>query len=211
MNLTSERGREIREQHAGTKEIEVCNEQGLLHRGGPRKKIDGANPSNPDSGGSIKNSGSSSTQVHLTTQNAFSEYFSLSESCKTFLNKFCGNQTINNGGLDRYYPSQIDETQDFERFMNEKKFEIVEYIIRGKNNEQVDTVYWRSTKTNITSEISYSKIMEKVTDCSWVVLKGGIHLKNSLGKTYFHFQREGKKKKSNRYNVLFHIHYNLFI
>jgi hypothetical protein len=42
-------------------------------------------------------------------------------------------------------------------------------------------------------------------------MKGGVHLKNKEGKTYFHFQREGKKKKSNRYNVLWHIHRNLFM
>ena len=50
---------------------------------------------------------------------------------------------------------------------------------------------------------------EKIEDAEWKFLRGGIHLKVGK-KTLFHFQREGKKKVSNRYNVLWHIHRNLF-
>lgn len=211
MNLTSERGREIREINSGIKEIEVCDEQGLVHRGGSGKKLDGVYGDNSLNGASIKNSSSSSTQVHLTTQKSFSDYFLLSESCRLFLYKFCGNESISNDGLDRYYPRQIQETSDFEKFLNDNKVEVVNYIIRGRKNELVEDVFWRNSKTNVTYKIRYEDIMEKIKDCKWVVLNGGIHLKNELGKTYFHFQREGKKKRSNRYNVLFHIHYNLFM
>ena len=56
----------------------------------------------------------------------------------------------------------------------------------------------------------YDEVMEKIKECVWVAKKGGLHLKNKDGKTYFHIQREGKKNKNNRYNVLCHIHQNLF-
>ena len=60
-------------------------------------------------------------------------------------------------------------------------------------------------------EIEADSIMEKIDECKWVFKKGGIHLKNKEGKTFFHLQRESKKNKNNRYNILFHIHRNLFL
>ena len=51
--------------------------------------------------------------------------------------------------------------------------------------------------------------MDRVKDAEWTFLKGGIHLKLN-GKSLFHFQRETEEETSNRYNVLWHIHRNLF-
>lgn len=210
MKLDKNRGREIRETHSGIKEKLVCIEQNLIHKGGARKKTDGVKQDNQSIGVSIKNSSSSSTQVHLTTQKSFSSFFSLDEKCKKFIEKFCGNEKINNNGLDRFYTKEISETENFVKFLNSRKEHLVEYIIRGSKNEIIESVIWKNPKTDFTNKIFYKDIMKKIKLCNWVVLKGGIHLKNQNGKTYFHMQREGKKNKKNRYNILFHIHRNLF-
>jgi hypothetical protein len=93
--------------------------------------------------------------------------------------------------------------------LNENKIRVIDLIIR--NGFDVNSVVYRDLKTNKIYDITYDEIINKVKDCKWVLKEGGVHLKNKKNKTFFHFQREGKKKKSNRYNVLWHIHRNLFL
>ena len=80
-----------------------------------------------------------------------------------------------------------------------------------RNGFNITHVIYNDIKNNVEYELTYQEIIDKLDDCEWVFLRGGIHLKNSQGKSYFHFQREGKKNPNNRYNVLFHIHKNLFL
>jgi hypothetical protein len=93
-------------------------------------------------------------------------------------------------------------------FLTQNKNSVIDLIIR--NGFDINSVVCRNLKTNELYEITFDEIISKIQDCTWVSKKGGIHLKNREGKTYFHFQREGKRKKTNRYNVLWHIHRNLF-
>jgi hypothetical protein len=124
---------------------------------------------------------------------------------------FCGNELLNINGKDRYDSSEIDKiyVDSFLNFLNENTNKVIDLIIR--NGFSITSVIYRNLKTNEIVDITYDNIINKSKDCVWVVKKGGIHLKNKEGKTYFHFQREGKKSKSNRYNVLWHIHRYLFI
>jgi len=208
MKLTSERGREIREEYTNVKEKEICDNRGLTQIGGNRNKIDG---SNETSNVSIKNFSGSSTQVHLTTQNRFINVLKLNDESSQFIKMFCGNISLNNNNKDRYHITEIPSkiTESFMLFLNDNKERVIDLIVR--NGFDVDTVVYRNLKTNEIYEITYDEILNKVNKCTWVSKKGGIHLKDVNGKTYFHFQREGKKNKNNRYNVLWHIHSNLFL
>jgi hypothetical protein len=208
MSLTSEKGKQIREDYSGVKEKEICNLRGLTQVGGTKTKIDGSNGVVKES---IKNFTGNSTQVHLTTQNHFIKVLGLDEDSSKFVKMFCGNETLNINGKDRYNSSEIDElyVSSFLNFLTKNTNKIIDLIIR--NGFGVTSVVYRNLKTNQILEITYDEIINKSKDCVWVVKKGGVHLKNKEGKTYFHFQREGKKSKSNRYNVLWHIHRYLFI
>ena len=97
----------------------------------------------------------------------------------------------------------------FKKFLDTNKEKVVDLIIR--NGYDITSVVIKNTKNNEELELTYQEICDKIKDAQWVFLRGGIHLKNAEGKSYFHFQREGKKKLSNRYNVLWHIHRNLFV
>ena len=208
MKLTSERGRQIREEYTNVKEKEICDNRGLTQIGGNRNKIDGSDGS---SNVSIKNFSGNSTQVHLTTQNHFINVLKLNDESTQFVKMFCGNSSLTINGKDRYditeIPTQI--TESFMLFLNNYKNRVIDLIIR--NGFNVNTIVYRNLKTNLTYEITYDEILNKINNCRWVSKKGGIHLKDVNGKTYFHFQREGKKNKNNRYNVLWHIHRNLFL
>jgi hypothetical protein len=208
MKLTSEQGRQIREEYSGIKEKEVCDERGLIQVGGTKTKIDGSNGLSNES---IKNFTGNSTQVHLTTQNHFIKVLGLDENSSKFVKMFCGNEGLNINGKDRYNSFEIDEiyVTSFLNFLNKNTNKIIDLIIC--NNSEITTVVYRNLKTNKVLDISYNEILNKVNDCVWVIKKGGVHLKNKEGKSYFHFQREGKKNKNNRYNVLWHIHKYLFI
>ena len=208
MVLTSEKGKQIRESYSGIKEKEICDERGLTQIGGSKTKIDG---SNGVANESIKNFTGNSTQVHLTTQNHFIKKLELDENTSKFVKMFCGNEGLNINGKDRYDTSEIEEVYvtSFLNFLNKNTNKIIDLIIR--NGFDVTSVVYRNLKTNQIIGITYDEIINKSKDCVWVIKKGGIHLKNKEGKTYFHFQREGKKSKSNRYNVLWHIHRYLFI
>ena len=85
---------------------------------------------------------------------------------------------------------------------------VVDYIIC--NGFDITHVIYNDTKNDIEYELTYKEIMEKIEECVWVAKEGGIHLKNKEGKSYFHFQREGKGNPKNRYNILWHIHKKLF-
>jgi hypothetical protein len=204
----SKNGYDIRESHSNEKEKSVCDMYNLQQVGGNRTKVDGTNE---NLNVSIKNTKSSSTQVHLTTQKKFIEKFKLEGNCEQYVELFCGNPLINNKGKDRYtnydIPNEIKE--DFLLFLNDKKMEIIDYII--SNGCNITLVIWRDLNKEIDYQLTYDQIMTKIENCTWVFIKGGVHLKNENKKTYFHFQRESKSGPNNRYNVLWHIHKNLFL
>jgi hypothetical protein len=208
MKLTNEIGKIIRKEYSEVKEKEICDLRGLSQVGGSKTKIDGTNGIINES---IKNFTGSSTQVHLTTQKHFIEVLCLNDECSTFIKMFCGNQNLNVKGRDRYFISEIEEqyTISFAKFLNVNKVKVIDLIVR--NGFDITSIIYRNLKTNDIFEISYDSIMEKIDECKWVFKKGGIHLKNKEGKTFFHLQRESKKNKNNRYNILFHIHRNLFL
>jgi hypothetical protein len=208
MKLTSERGRNIRKEYSEVKEKQVCDERGLTQVGGNKTKIDGIGDGENVS---IKNISGESTQVHLTTQNHFIKVLKLNENCVEFIRMFCGNESLDINGNDRYSIPEIDSiyVNSFMDFLTQNKNSVIDLIIR--NGFDINSVVCRNLKTNELYEITFDEIISKIQDCTWVSKKGGIHLKNREGKTYFHFQREGKRKKTNRYNVLWHIHRSLFV
>jgi hypothetical protein len=208
MPLTAEQGYKIREEYSNVKEREVCDAHGLTQVGGSRTKVDGTDGVNNKS---IKNMSGSSTQVHLTTQKHFIKMLNISGDSVKFIEHFCGNENYNYKGKDRRTIKQIDEqyVTAFKQFLYENKSQIIDLIIR--NGYDITSVVIKITKTGDEYELTYSQICDKIKNAEWVFLRGGIHLKSSEGKSYFHFQREGKKSKSNRYNVLWHIHQNLFV
>ena len=171
-----------------------------------RTKIDG---SNGTVNKSIKNASGKSTQVHLTTQKHFCEILDLDDDSRKFIELFCGNATIDNNGKDRYHTSEIDGKYlaEFCVFLEKNKFKVIDLIIR--NGFNITHVIYNDIKNDVEYELTYDEIMDRVKDAEWTFLRGGVHLKLN-GKSLFHFQREGKKKKSNRYNVLWHIHKDLF-
>jgi hypothetical protein len=207
MALTAEQGFLIREQYSTTKEKEVCDRHNLTQIGGSRTKVDGQNDSEK---ASIKNASGSSTQVHLTTQNKFCSMMNLNKDCVEFIQLFCGSKLVNNNGKDRYTIKQIDEQyiDAFRLFLNTHKTEIIDLIV--SNGFGINRVIYNDIKNNVEYDLTYEDLIAKIDKCEWKFLSGGIHLKDANGKTYFHMQREGKKNPSNRYNVLWHIHKNLF-
>lgn len=207
MPLTAEQGYKIREEYSDIKEKKVCDAHGLVQVGGSRSKIDGENA---DTRKSIKNASGSSTQVHLTTQKHFIKVMNVSGAAAEFIKHFCGSKDYNYNGKDRRTIKQIDPeyTEAFKQFLNDNKKAIVDLII--KNGFDITHVVYNHMPTK-EYEMTYQQILDRIDDTEWKFLNGGIHLKDKNGKSYFHLQREGKKNPSNRYNVLFHIHLNLFV
>lgn len=206
MPLTAEQGYKIREEYSEIKERAVCDAHGLTQIGGSRTKIDGANDTERKS---IKNASGSSTQVHLTTQKHFIEVLNITGNAAEFVKHFCGNQDYNYQGRDRRTVKEIhpEYVESFQDFLSNNKQKIVDLIVR--NGFDITHVIYRDIKNDVEYELTYEQICDKIENAEWKFLRGGIHLKLN-GKTLFHFQREGKKSKSNRYNVLWHIHRNLF-
>jgi hypothetical protein len=207
MKLTSERGKEIQKEYSEFKEKQVCEQRGLVQIGGHKTKIDG---SNGISNESIKNFIGGSTQVHLTTQKHFIKVLGLDDDSVNFIKMFCGNESLNNKGKDRFFIPEINPqyVNGFLNFLEQNKTKVIDLIIR--NGFDITSVVYRNLKTQELLDITYDEIINKVSECTWVSKKGGVHLKNKEGKTYFHIQREGKKSKSNRYNALWHVHSHLF-
>jgi len=206
MPLTSEQGYKIREEYSDIKEKAICEAHGLQQVGGSRTKIDGENANFRKS---IKNASGSSTQVHLTTQKHFIEVLNITGNAAEFVKHFCGHDGYNYQGRDRRTIKEIhpEYTDEFKQFLDDNKEKIVDLIVR--NGFDITHVIYRDIKNNVEYELTYSQICDKIQRAEWKFLRGGIHLKRD-GKTLFHFQREGKRSKSNRYNVLWHIHRNLF-
>ena len=206
--MSSEKGKIIQKEYSEIKEKEVCEERGLTQVGGSKTKIDG---SNGGSNESIKNFTGNSTQVHLTTQKHFIKVLELDNDSINFIKMFCGNEMLNIEGRDRYLIPEINinYVDGFLKFLTNNKLKVIDLIVR--NGFNVTSVIYRDLKTGKIYDIKYQDIINKVNECDWVTKKGGIHLKNKDGKTYFHLQREGKTNKSNRYNILWHIHSNLFL
>lgn len=206
MPLTAEQGYKIREEYSDVKEKEVCDAHGLQQIGGSRTKIDGENA---DVRKSIKNASGSSTQVHLTTQKHFIKELNISDDAVEFIKHFCGNKDYDYKGKDRRTIKQIDENYvtAFKEFLDNNKLAIVDLIIR--NGFDITHVVYNHLPTT-EYELTYKQIVDKLDDAEWKFLNGGIHLKDKNKKSYFHFQREGKRNPSNRYNVLWHIHIHLF-
>ena len=205
--LTAEKGREIQKEYTEVKEKLMCEEKGLRQIGGNKTKIDGSDGINNKS---IKHFTGKSTQVHLTTQKQFIKVLGLNEKAQKFIKYFCGNESLNFNGKDRYHIDEInlDYVNSFLQFLDINKDKVVHLMIANKDN--ITGIIYKNLKTGLVYEIRYDEVMEKIKECVWVGKKGGLHLKNKDGKTYFHIQREGKKNKNNRYNVLCHIHQNLF-
>ena len=205
MPLTSEQGYKIREDYSLIKEKDVCDAHGLEQIGGSRTKIDGQNA---DKRVSIKNASGSSTQVHLTTQKHFMKTLNITGDAAEFVKHFCGNKDYNYNGKDRRTIKQINMryVEAFKEFLDNNKLAVVDLII--KNGFDITHVVYNHMPTQ-EYELTYEEILDKIKYADWEFLSGGVHLKLDK-KTLFHFQREGKKSKSNRYNVLWHIHLNLF-
>lgn len=206
MPLTAEQGYRIREQYSGEKENKICEAHGLTQIGGSRTKVDGSNGLDNKS---IKNASGSSTQVHLTTQKHFIKSMGISGAAAEFIKHFCGSRDYDYNGKDRRSIKQIDEkyVTAFKQFLDTNKKEVVNLIIR--NGFNITHIIYNDIKNNVEYELTYEQIIDKIEEAEWKFLSGGIHLK--LGKkSLFHFQREGKRNPSNRYNVLWHIHRNLF-
>ena len=208
MTLTVEEKREIgrlvREENAGPKEAEICNLYGLAKVGGSRTKVDGTHPDG--SNWSIKNAKSTSTQVHLTSQERFISDLSLNNECQEFVHKFFGNLDFIDMPRRRYSISQISTraVEEFKKFLETKKEEVIYYFISGKFDIQ-HIVYNRKRLTT-------QEVMDQVRKAEWVYNDTAIHLKNPEGKTLFHIQMKGSgnKKKMGYHGVLCHIHENLF-
>ena len=206
MPLTAEQGYKIREEYSDIKEKAVCDAHGLEQIGGSRTKIDGQDANKRVS---IKNASGSSTQVHLTTQKHFMEVLNITGDAAEFVKHFCGNKDYNYNGKDRRTIKQIDTqyTEAFKEFLNNNKRAVVDLII--KNGFDITHVVYNHMPTQ-EYELTYQQIIDKIEEAEWKFLRGGVHLKLN-GKTFFHFQREGKRNPRNRYNVLWHIHLNLFL
>jgi hypothetical protein len=206
MPLTSEQGFLIRETYSGEKELSVCKAHGLTQKGGSRTKIDGFSETERKS---IKNASGGSTQVHLTTQKHFISSLQIEGLAIEFIRLFCGANDFNFKGRDRMFISEIDPkiVESFNLFLSDHKEKVIDLII--SNGCGITSVVYNDITNNVEYEITVAEIMEKVKKAEWKFMRGGVHLKYK-GKTLFHFQREGKKSKSNRYNVLWHIHRNLF-
>ena len=206
MPLTAEQGYKIREEYSGVKEKAICDAHGLQQIGGSRTKVDGTDG---DVSKSIKNASGQSTQVHLTTKKHFIETLNIIGDAVEFIEHFCGNPDYDYNGRDRRFIKEIDTqyTESFKEFLDNNKREIVDLIIR--NGFDITHVVYNDIKNDKCYELTYEDIISKIENAEWKFLTGGIHLKLN-GKSLFHFQREGKKKLSNRYNVLWHIHRNLF-
>ena len=206
MALTAADGAKIRESYSGEKELSICARHGLTQVGGSRTKVDGENETTK---ASIKNASGSSTQVHLTTQAHFIETMGLNETCATFVRQFCGSVDMDVNGKDRMTPAEIDDEvcEEFVNWMNDNKEKVVDLIIR--NGFGINLVIYNDIKNDVEYSLTYDEICDKIKDSSWVLSRGGVHLKSN-GKTLFHFQREGKRNPRNRYNTLWHIHRNLF-
>lgn len=205
--LTSDKGRQIQKEYTEVKEKQMCDEKGLIQIGGSKTKIDGSDGINHKS---IKHFTGKSTQVHLTTKKQFINVLKLNDEQQKFIKDFCGNESLNFNGKDRYYINEINPVyvNSFLQFLESNKDKVVKLMIANKDN--ITGIIYKNLKTGFVYEITYDEVMEKIKECVWVAKKGGIHLKNKDGKTYFHIQREGKRNKNNRYNVLCHIHQNLF-
>lgn len=211
MGLSSQDGYRIRKEYTEIKEKLICDKYGLEQKGKGKTKIDGL--LNESIGKSIKNSKSKSTQVHLTTQKSFCNFLSLNNESKTFIELFCGNASINNNGSDRYTIKEIHQSfiDSIINSFDSEKEKLITYLIKGTNTENICSIIFNDLNENKSYELTFETILQKIKNTKWVTLDGGIHLKNMNNKTYFHMQREGKKNKKNRYNVLWHIHKNIFI
>lgn len=206
MPLTKEQGYKIREEYSSIKEKNICDSHGLVQMGGSKTKIDGFNSTTRKS---IKNASGRSTQVHLTTQKHFLKSLNIKGDAAEFIKHFCGNKEYNYKGNDRRFIKDIspDYVEQFKVFLVENTENIIDLIVR--NGFDITHVIYKDLKNNVEYELSYQQILDTIKNAEWKFMRGGIHLKLN-GKTLFHFQREGKKNPSNRYNVLWHIHRNLF-
>lgn len=206
MSLTLEQkqeiGRQVREENSGTKELQICELFGLTQVGGSRTKVDGTHPDG--SNWSIKNAKSSSTQVHLTSQERFIEDFALNDDCVEFVQKFFGNLEYNHMPRRRYRIDEISNSavSAFKKFLETNKEKVIYYFISGKFNIN-HLVYNRERLTT-------EQVMEQVRSANWLYNPTAIHLKNDSGKTLFHIQMKGSGKGKIKHGVLCHIHENLF-
>ena len=132
----------------------------------------------------------------------------ISGDAAEFIAHFCGSEGYTYNGKDRRTIKQIDSVQVdgfFKKFLDTNKEKIVDLIVR--NGYDITSVVIKNTKTE-EYELTYQQILIRLK-----MLNGFscIHLKNAEGVNIFSLSTEGKKKLSNRYNVLWYIHCNLFV
>jgi hypothetical protein len=206
MSLTMEQkqeiGRKVREENAGIKEAATCLDFGLVQIGGSRTKVDGRH--SDGSNWSIKNAKSSSTQVHLTSQEKFIKDFSLNAECQEFVCRFFGSLDYDHMPRRRYKMPEIDTgaVESFQEFLESNQREVIYYFISGKH----DINHLVYNGKHLTTE----EVMAQATNARWVYNPTAIHLKNEQGKTLFHIQMKGSGKGKAKHGVLCHIHENLF-
>jgi len=206
MTLTVEQkreiGRKVREENAGIKEAATCQDFGLVQIGGSRTKVDGKHPDGTN--WSIKNAKSSSTQVHLTSQEKFIATFSLNAECQEFVAKFFGNLDYDHMPRRRYTMAEIDPVAvaHFKEFLESNQKEVIYYFISGEH----DINHLVYNGKHLTTE----DVMLQAEEAQWVYNPTAIHLKNKEGKTLFHVQMKGSGKGKAKHGVLCHIHENLF-
>ena len=198
-------GRKIQAANSGPVELGTCKKFGLKQVGGSRTKIDGIHSSGTK--WSIKNSGSRSTQVHLTTKNKFIKDFNLDKEQEDFVNKFFGHhlgEEYANKPRRRYKISEIPvkSVNSFKQFLENNKQEIVQYIVSGEHN--IDNVVYND------KVMSTKNIYIKCKAATWVYNETAIHLKDEDKRTFFHLQMKGSGKGATKHGVLFHIHEHLF-
>ena len=196
-------GRRVREQNAGPVEALTCEQFGLVQRGGSQTKIDGTHPLD-GTNWSIKNAGSRSTQVHLTTKRKFAADFQLNELQTEFVNKFFGDQSFNHMPRNRYKMDEIlpEAVESFKEFLENNKEEFVRYVICGKDD--INYVVYNGQVLNT------EQIMAYCESASWTYNNTAIHLKGPDGKSFFHIQMKGSGKGATYHGVLCHIHEHLF-
>tara|TARA_R100000234_G_C4944928_1_gene154652 strand:- start:61 stop:690 length:630 start_codon:yes stop_codon:yes gene_type:complete len=198
-------GREIRQKNSGIVENRTCQNFNLVQIGGSQTKVDGRH--SDGSNWSIKNTKSSSTQVHLTTQSSFSQHFSLNEKQDTFVRKFFGNISFLNKERHRYKLSEINEEEvnEFKFFLEKNKIKLIHYFISGESNINF-VVYNNKVK-------STEEILKLCESCYWKYNETTIQLKDKDDKTLFHIQMKGSgnKSKMGYHGVLCHIHNNVFV
>jgi hypothetical protein len=173
----------------------------LTQVGGSKTKVDGTNGSQRYS---FKKAKSSSTQIHITTQNHFIKLFNLGGECEKFVKHFFGDLSFTNKERCRFKCSDLPKScvNSFFNFLTENKEKVVDYFVSG-DSQITDFVY-------NDYHITYSPLMKKLTSSDWHFTDTAMHLKNREGKTLLHIQMKGSGAGKTKHSILVHIHQNAY-